>query len=64
MTVAGTDAALGTLLSSVIVTPPAGAEPVRVAVPVEEPPPWIAAGFKVSELSAIGGVVSKTMSTQ
>ena len=38
VTLAGTDAA-GSLLDSTTVAPPAGAAAVRVAVPVEEPPP-------------------------
>jgi hypothetical protein len=45
VTLAGTDAIEGLLLDSLTTTPPDGAEPLNVTVPVEEAPPVTVAGF-------------------
>ena len=49
VTLAGT-AAAELLLASVITTPPAGAGPLIVTVPVDPVPPWTLVGLKASEV--------------
>jgi hypothetical protein len=49
VTLAGTDAADVLLLAREITTPPLGAAPLRVTLPVEALPPFTLVGFKVSE---------------
>jgi hypothetical protein len=55
---AGTLAAVELLLVSVTTTPPVGAAPVRVTVPVLEVPPVTAVGLTVTDESAGGLTVS------
>jgi hypothetical protein len=52
VTLAGTCAAAALLLERVTTTPPAGARPFRVTVPVEEVPPITTLGVRVTELNA------------
>jgi hypothetical protein len=52
VTVAGTCAAAVLLLDRVTAAPPAGADPVRVTVPVEVVPPVTEVGLRVTVLSA------------
>ena len=51
VTLAGTVAAEVLLLDKEITAPPAGAGALRVALPVEVPPPTTLVGLKVSELN-------------
>jgi hypothetical protein len=57
VTLAGTDATDVLLLMRETTTPPLGATPLRVTLPVEELPPFTLVGFNVSEDSAaeLGG---------
>src|SRR5258708_27535831 len=48
VTLAGTLAAVVLLLESATCAPPAGAGPLNVTVPVDEPPPTTLVGFSVS----------------
>ena len=57
VTLDGTVASEGLLLESATVTPPAGAGPLRVTVPVEEPPPVVLDGFSASEERTAGSTV-------
>ena len=50
LTLAGTCAAVGLLLDRVTTTPPAGAAPLNVTVPVEAFPPTTDVGLRVIEL--------------
>ena len=54
-TFAGTVAEVGSLLIKLMVTPPAGAGPVRFTVPMEVVPPVTVAGFNTTE-AIVGGV--------
>ena len=54
VTLAGTVAAAVLLLARVTTAPPAGAAPVRVAVPVDGLPPWTDVGLSVIE-PRVGG---------
>ena len=54
LTVAGTVAAALSLLSAIL-TPPVGAGPLSVTVPVEPVPPITLVGFKLKELKAAAG---------
>ena len=56
VTLPGTVAAAVLLLERVTATPPPGATPVRVTVPVEEPPPSTLVGFSATEDTATAGV--------
>jgi len=56
VTLAGTVATAELLLESGTVAPPAGAEPLRVTVPVEELPPTTLMGFRLNEERVAGGV--------
>lgn len=55
VTVPGTLAVAGLLLASVITTPPVGAGPVRVTVPVDGVPPETVVGFN-ARLERAGGI--------
>jgi len=59
VTLAGTVATAGLLLESATVTPPTGAEPLRVTVPVEAVPPVTLAGLRLKE-ERLGGVTVST----
>ena len=52
MTVAGTVATFGLLLTRVITAPPKGAGALNITVPVEVEPPLTLVGLRVNELSA------------
>jgi hypothetical protein len=52
LTLAGTVAAAVLLLLSFTTTPPVGAAPLSVTVPVDEVPPVTPVGLKLTELSA------------
>jgi len=58
VTLAGTCAAVVSLLVSVTTAPPAGAGPLMVTVPVDEPPPCTDAGLTLTAVSA-GAVTVK-----
>jgi hypothetical protein len=58
VTEAGTLAAAVLLLCRATLTPPVGAGPVRVTVPVEDPPPVTLVGFTVTEVRLTGGVIT------
>ena len=60
VTEAGVVAAEALLLLRVTVTPPLGAAPLKVTVPVEEPPPVTLLGLKETDESAIlaAGVIA------
>ena len=60
VTLAGTAAADVLLLERVTATPPAGAAPLRVTVPVEGLPPVTLVGFRETEDRATAGVTVKT----
>jgi hypothetical protein len=57
VTLAGTVATGVLLLTSVTITPPVGAGPLNVAVPVEDTPPTRLAGLKKIDESAGGFTV-------
>jgi hypothetical protein len=54
----GTVAAAVLLLCRATLTPPVGAGPVRVTVPVEDPPPLTLVGLTVTDVRLTGGVVT------
>jgi len=56
VTLTGTVATAGSLLESGIVTPPAGAAAFRFTVPVEDLPPTMLVGLRLSEERVGGGV--------
>ena len=56
ITLDGTRATVVLLLESATCTPPAGAGPLSVTVPVEEFPPVTLAGFNANDESATAGV--------
>jgi hypothetical protein len=56
VTLDGTEARPGLLLDRTTTAPPAGAGPLRVTVPVDDPrPPTTVAGFSVKEERVTGG---------
>jgi hypothetical protein len=63
VTLAGARATVVLLLESATCTPPAGAGPLRVTVPVDEFPPTTLVGFSVNEASVgAGGGTGLTVS--
>jgi len=61
VTLAGTRAVPVLLLDSVTIAPPTGAGPFSVRVPVEELPPNMEVGLKLTLLSAGGGNATVTL---
>src|SRR2546429_644490 len=61
MTLEGTVAMDVLLLESAATTPPAGAGPLRVTVPVDDVPPVALDGFNVSEVRTGGSTVMEAV---